>query len=371
MKNKKLNIRILKYFLATIIVFLVGIFAITLLANAAQTPKTEIANISIVGSEIVADGSTNAQSKATLNFQTGGKLTYLPFKEGDSVYQGATIASLDTYVLQKQLQLMANSYQTAKNSANQTLENQQAGVLEGQQRTSLDQTNKQGYSAIPQTNVIYDRVSRIVDNALLSQNSAQISVDIANYAVSVASLTSPINGIIMHEDVTSAGVNVTPLTSFVVADPSSMVFSANVRQQDIDFISIGNSAKITLDGKSGQVITGIVDKIYPQKIVLSDGENVYKVDIKADDLNKDSAVLGQSGTVLIKSNFNQRVMLVPSWVVLSDNFVWVLENNKPILKKVTLGNKINGQTEIMSGLLEKDKVITNPQSIISKLYSII
>ena len=44
-----------------------------------------------------------------------------------------------------------------------------------------------------------------------------------------------------------------------------MVFSANVRQQDIDFISVGNSAKITLDGKSGQVITGVVDKIYPEK----------------------------------------------------------------------------------------------------------
>ena len=294
----------------------------------------------------------------------GGKLTYLPLKEGDKVYQGQTIASLDSYALEQQLQLTANSYQIAKNGTNQASESQQAGILEGQQRISLDQTNKEGYSAVPETNVIYDNVQRIVDNAMLAQNSAQISVNIANYALTLASLTSPINGIILHEDVTSPGVNITPVTSFLVADPSSMVFSANVRQQDIDFISVGNSAKITLDGKSGQVITGVVDKIYPQKTIVSTGESVYRVDIKADGLNSTTAVLGQWGTVLIKSNFNEKVMLVPSWAVLSDSYVWVVENRKPLLKKVNLGDTTNGQTEVLAGLWDNDKIITNPQSLL-------
>ncbi len=369
-KNSKRK-NFIKYLFATAIVVVAGIFTVTFLANAYQTPKTETANVQIVGSEILANGSTDAQNKATLNFPTGGKLSYLGVKEGDSVYQGETIASLDTYVLQQQLQLMANNYQTAKNGADQAQESQQAGVLEGQQRTSLDTTNKQGYSAIPETNVIYDNVKKIVDNALIAQNSAQINVDIANYTIQLASLTSPLNGIVMHEDVTSSGVNVTPATSFVVADPGSMVFAANVRQQDIDFISVGNSAKIMLDSQKGQVITGAVDKIYPQRTVLSTGESVYRVDIKADNLNQNTAMLGQSGTVLIKSNFTQKVMLVPSWTVLSQNFVWVLENNKPILKEVTIGSTTNGQTEILNGISQNDKVITNPQSVISKRYQIL
>ena len=57
--------------------------------------------------------------------------------------------------------------------------------------------------------------------------------------------------------------------------------------------------------------------------------------------------------------------------MLSDTYVWVLENGKPVLKKVTTGDTVNGQTEIMSGLEDTDKVITNPESLISKLYSII
>jgi RND family efflux transporter MFP subunit len=370
-KKNKLNIQTAKYILATLIVVIVGIFTVTIFANAYKTPKTETTNIQTVGSEILASGSTDVQTKATLNFQTGGKLTYLSVKEGDTVYQGQTIATLDTFALQKQLQIMANNYQIAKNSANQAQEGQQAGVLEGQQRTALDQTNKQGYSAVPETQLIYDNIKRIVDNATLTQNNAQIGIDIANYSIQLAGLTSPINGVVMHEDVTTSGVNITPVTSFVIADPASMIFAANVRQQDIDFISVGNRAKITIDGKAGLVITGIVDKIYPQRVILPTGESVYRVDIKADGLNQNTALVGQAGTVLIKSNFSEKVMLVPSWAVLSENFVWVLENNKPVLKEVTVGETTNGQTEILKGLSQTDKVITNPESIISKRYQII
>jgi RND family efflux transporter MFP subunit len=300
----------------------------------------------------------------------GGKLAYLPFKEGDQIYQGQTIAQLDTYALQKQLQIAANTYQTVKTGINQTLEYQQAGILEGQQRVSLDTTNKNAYSAIPEASVIYDNVKRIVDNAILAQNTAQLNVDLANYALQLATLTSPINGIVLREDATTAGVNITPLTSFVVADPSSVVFSASVRQQDIDFISVGNPATVSLDAMGGRTMQGVVDKIYPQKTTLSNGDQVYRVDIKINNL-PDTLKFGQSGTVLIKSNFNQKVILVPSWTVLSDSYIWVSGNGKPVLKKVSVGETFNGQTEVLHGLSDTDKVITNPENVISKLYSIL
>jgi len=368
--KKILNKQTLRYLVVTIFVVIIGIFAVTFLAHAASSPKTETVDVNAVSEQILATGNIAAQTQAVLNFQMGGKLVYLPFKEGDAVYQGQTIAQLDSYALQKQLQIAANNYQTTQNTNSQVQENQNAGVLEGQQRTTLDTTNKQGYSAVPETQVIYDTVKRLVDNANLAQNSAQLNVDLVNYSLQLATLTSPINGIVLHEDVNTTGVNVTPLTSFVVADPSSMVFSANVRQQEIAFISVGNPVTISLDALNGQILQGVVDKIYPQKTTLTNGDQVYRVDVKINNLPT-SVKLGQSGTVLIKSNFNQKVILVPSWTVLSDSYVWVLENGKPVLKKVTTGDTINGQTEVMSGLLDTDKVITNPQSIISKQYSII
>lgn len=362
--------KIIKYILAITIFGIIGIFSVSFFSGVHQVSKGETVDVRAVDSEILASGTVDSQNKVNLNFQTGGKLVYLPFKEGDTVYQGQVIASLDTYILRKQLEVMANNYQIAKNAGDQALELQKAGVLEGQQRTSLDSTNKQGYSTIPEVDVIYDNVKRIVNNALIAQNSAQINIDIANYAIQLASIVSPINGVIMREDVTTPGVNITPATSFVIADPSSMVFSANVRQQDIEFISIGNSVKIMLDGHD-ETIIGTVDKIYPQKTILQNGESVYKIDIKAYGINQSTAKIGQSGTALIKSNFKQKVILVPSWTILSQNFVWVIENDKYVLKKVTVGDTINNQTEIMKGLSKGDKVIIDPKSIISKKYKIL
>ena len=59
-----------------------------------------------------------------------------------------------------------------------------------------------------------------------------------------------------------------------------MVFSANVRQQEVAFIKIGNSATVSLDALNGKTLQGIVDKIYPQKTTLANGDQVYRVDIK-------------------------------------------------------------------------------------------
>jgi multidrug efflux pump subunit AcrA (membrane-fusion protein) len=367
--KKFLNKQTLRYVVITIFVVAIGIFAVTFLANAASPQKAETVDVNSISEQILATGSIAAQNQAVLNFQIGGKLIYVPFKEGDQVYQGQTIAQLDASDLQRKLQLALNTYQSTRDSFDQTKDNSQTKVLQGSQQFVLDTQNKAGVSGQGETDIINNTVTRILDQNQANLNISVLNVQLANSAMQLSTLTSPINGIVLHEDVTTAGVNITPATSFVVADPNSMVFSANVRQQDIDFISVGNTVNVSLDAMKGQSMQGVVDKIYPQKIVLLNGDQVYRVDIKVNNLPS-SVQFGQSGTVLIKSNFNQKVILVPSWTVLSDSNVWVSSNGKPVLKKINVGDTINGQTEVLGGLSDTDKVITNPESIISKLYSI-
>jgi RND family efflux transporter MFP subunit len=357
-----------KFFLIlTIIVCAVVVLAINFYPNTTSTNSETVA-VKKVGNQIMADGTVDSQNTAILHFQIGGKLTYLPVKEGDTVYAGQTIASLDTYALQKQLQLAANNYQTVQNSKNQTQESEQAGVLEGQQRTSLDTTNKQGYSSIVETDLIYDNVKRLVNNATLAQNSAQLNVDLANYALSLSSLASPIKGIITHLDVTNVNTNITTSTGFIVADPDNLVFNANVPESMINYIGVGNNVKIKIT--NGGEITGKVTKIYPQKFTMPDGENGYKVEISAENLTK-VAKMGQAGNVLINSSLSKESMIVPSWVVLGKKYVWVLNDNKFILKTISVGKIIGNETEILNGLKASDMVILNPKSIGTKNYKLL
>ena len=367
--KKLFNKQTLRYIVITLFVVAIGIFAVTFLASAAQPQKTETVDVNSVSQQILATGSIAAQNQAVLNFQIGGKLIYVPFKEGDQIYQGQTIAQLDASDLQRKLQLALNTYQSTRDTFDQTQENNQTGVLQGAQQFGLDTQNKVGITGQSEIDIINNMVKTILDQNQNNLNVSVLNVELATSALQLTTLTSPISGIVLHEDVTTAGVNITPVTSFVIADPKSMVFSANVRQQDVDFISVGNPATISLDALRGNVLQGVVDRIYPQKTTLANGDQVYRVDIKIN--NADNTLqFGQSGTVLIKSNFNQKVILVPSWTVLSDSNIWVSSNGKAVLKRVNIGDTINGQTEVLSGLDDTDKVITNPESIISKLYSI-
>jgi len=367
--KKLFNKQTLRYVVVTFFVVVIGIFAVTFFASAAAPQKTETVDVNSISQQILATGSIAPQNQAVLNFQLGGKLIYLPFKEGDQIYQGQAIAQLDAQDLQRKLQLALNTYQSTRDTFDQSQDNNKNQVLQGAQKFVLDTQNKVGVSGQTETDIVNNIVNRILDQNQANLNISVLNVQLANSALQLSTLVSPINGIVMHQDVTTAGVNITPVTSFVVADPSSMVFSANVRQQDVDFISIGNAATVSIDASKGKTMQGIVDKIYPQKIILANGDQVYRVDIKIN--NAGSALkFGQSGTVLIKSNFNQKVILVPSWTVLSDSNIWVSSNGKPVLKKIQVGDAINGQTEVLSGLEDSDKVITNPESIISNLYSI-
>jgi RND family efflux transporter MFP subunit len=368
--KKIFNEQTLKYTIVTLIIVVIGIFSVTFLTSAASPEKTETVDVNSISQQILATGNVAAQNQANLNFQIGGKLIYLPFKEGDQVYQGQTVAQLDASDLQRKLQLALNSYQSTRDAFDQSQDNNQTGVLQGAQKFSLDTQNKSGVSGQTETDIINNMAKRILDQNQANLNTSVLNVELANSALQFTTLTSPINGIILRQDVNTAGVNITPATSFVVIDPNSMVFSANVRQQDIDFISVGNQVTVALDAVKGQALSGVVAKIYPQKTVLANGDQVYRVDIKVNDTATGSLKFGQSGTVLIKNNFKQKVILVPSWTVLSDSYIWVSSNGKAVLKKVDTGETINGQTEVLSGLNDNDKVITNPESIISKSYVI-
>lgn len=367
MKNKRLFIVICVVVLLAIVGIVIGNRALmpSIRTNSGPTTTT---SVEFVSSTITADGSVTAQDQARLSFQIAGKLVYLPFKEGDKVYQGQTIASLDSYALKQQLQLASNAYQAIKNNTDQALENNQAGIIEGQTRNSLDLSNKQGYSAVTEATVIYDTVQRIVNNDLLTQNSAQINVDLANYAMQLSSLTSPINGIITNEDVTVPGVNITPATSFTVADPTTMVFRANVPLESIYYISEGSPVTLAIDGIQ-EKMTGTVVKIYPSKVILSSGQAVYQVDVASTDLVK-HAKLDETGSALISTN-SQNVALVPAWSVLGGKYVWVDNNGTPELKAVTAGKIHGNKIEILSGLSPEDKIIVDPKIISTLKYPIL
>lgn len=365
MKSKKFILALLVSAVLTLgILMSIGAY-FTMAQNQSTTSTVAIKQVS---QSISGAGSIHSSSEATLHFQTGGKVVYLPFKQGDTVQQGQTIAQLDTYALQKQLQATANAYQIATNNNATVQEDNQAAVIEGQTRSALDATNHNTYPNITETGLITDTVNRMVQNSMLTQNTAQLQVDLSNYAVQLASLTAPFTGTLLAEDITTPGVNVTTATSFTLADPTQKVFRAQIAASDIDFVSVGSKATVKLDGQN-KTLTGTVVTIYPQKQTLPTGEEVYVVDIAIDGLT--NAAFGQNGSVLITSNNQTATLMVPTWTIVGHTSVWVMSGQQAVLKNVQVGVIHGDMTEIVSGLSDKDKVILSPEDIARKVYQLL
>lgn len=330
---------------------------------SSNSKTVTTATAQFVSSTITADGVVVAQNQANLTFQTGGKLTYLPFKAGDSIYAGQTIAKLDTYTLQRQLTAALNNYQSARDTFEQTQENAGDNILKTQIKPTYTTVN-----GIDATAAVDEAIARIADQNQNTLNNSVINVELANYALQLSTLTSPLKGVITREDVTTAGVNITPATVFTVADPSSMVFRANIPTQEIYYISVGSPVTIAIDGMQNK-IQGTVVRIYPSKVTLSTGEAVYQVDVASDQLKK-VAKLDQTGTVIINTN-SQNVALVPAWTVLSGKYIWVLDNGTPELREVNVGKIHGDEMEITGGLTSTDKIIVDPKYISSLKYRIL
>jgi len=355
--------KIISYLIILVLLIDAGVF-ITSLVNSrahADTPLGQTAAVKSVDAQIIVDGTVTAQDEATLHFQTGGKLTYLPVKAGDHVTQGQTIAQLDTYALQEQLTEALNNYRSTRDTFDQTQQNAQDNTLQNQQRTALD-------SPTDEQTAINNAVQRIADQNQANLDNSVINVELANYAEQLATITSPLNGIVTHEDVNVAGQNVTTTTGFTVADPSTKVFRANIPASYADFVKEGMQAQVILDGTNNR-ISGTVVQIYPSQVTLSDGENVYQVDIQSDAI-LNTGKLDQTGTAVIMTNA-QNVILVPAWTVLAGKYIWVDDNGKPELKTVKVGQIHGDDIEITGGLSKTDRIITDPKAIASDKYKML
>ena len=334
---------------------------------SSSKPTIE-STVKFVSSTITADGIVTAQNKANLNFQIPGKLVYLPLKEGDKVYQGQTVASLDSYTIKEQLRAALNNYRTARNNFDQTKDNVNNNLTNAQQVFPYNSYAVAGIAGGATSTAVNNAVARIADNSQVSLDNSVINVELANYAFQLSVLTSPLNGIVTHEDVSVSGVNITPMTSFVVADPTTMVFRANIPTEKIYYINEGGMVTLAIDGIQNK-INGTVMKIYPSKVILSNGQSVYQVDIISDELKK-LAKLDMSGRAIIYTN-SENVALVPAWTVLSGKYIWVDDNGRPKLIKVKTGKLHGNEIEITEGLLVGDKIIIDPKHISALNYQLL
>jgi cobalt-zinc-cadmium efflux system membrane fusion protein len=169
---------------------------------------------------------------------------------------------------------------------------------------------------------------------------------------------SPINGEVVEQDV-AAGQLIQPGTTqcFVISDTSTVWVLVNVYQKDLPYIRVGDSVTIQTDTYS-QVFQGRIAYVAAS---LDPSTRTLQARIETNNpgekLKKDMYVVATVNAGTIKN-----AIALPDSAILRDAenqpFVYAESSaNQFGRRSVTLGESLNGQTEVTSGLNPGDQVI--------------
>ncbi len=173
-------------------------------------------------------------------------------------------------------------------------------------------------------------------------------------------ILAPQSGVITKMGIRD-GMFVTPqLQMYTIANLSSVWVLVDVFEHQLNWVSVGNKAEMSVQGLPGETWTGKVDYIYPE---LNPVNRTLKVRLKFN-TPRQRLKPNMFADITLYST-PKTVLSVPSEAII------YYENNPRIVKvvgeykyqpiEVKTGMKSEGQVEILEGLQDGDKVVVSGQ----------
>lgn len=352
-----------KYFIYALVVFIIivaGYFVIgSLTKSAIEVKLTTVIKQSPAKSNAVltASGYVVAQREASVSSKGTGVLEYLGVVEGDKVKRGQIIARLDNRDIVAQLDEAKSNlqfYQAQKkeveNNYNREKELFERGLSSQQ---SLDQAES-SYKTL-----------------LANIDIAEARIRAAEVALENMVIRAPFDGTVLTKNaevgeiVAPFGASTTSRAAVVtIADMTSLMVETDVSESNIEKIKQDSDCEIVLDAYPDKSYQGYVFKVVPTAD-RSKATVLVKVGFK----NYDSRVLPEmSAKVSFLSEKKEGeenqlpVLTIPLSAVDDLNgkkIVYVVKDDKAILKEITTGRLLGNYVEIISGLNEGDEIIDN------------
>ena len=313
---------------------------------------------------ITATGTIEPVTSVTVGTQVSGIVSKLFVDYNSVVKKGQVIAELDKTNLMSQLNTAKTQLATAQSQLN------------------YQTANYKRYKTLFEKGLV---AADDFDNAKLSYTqakeqvvSAKEEVQRAQTNLGYATITSPINGVVLSKSVeegqTVAASFSTPELFTIAQDLTNMQVVADVDEADIGDVKEGERVTFTVDAYPDDTFEGKVKQVR-QEATTTNNVVTYEVVISAP--NTDLKLKpGLTANVTIYTAERKGVLSVPSKalrftpqketvgkmkivdVANAKNKVWTIEGNSIVAHKVNIGMTDGTNTQIVGGIVEGTKVIT-------------
>ncbi len=216
------------------------------------------------------------------------------------------------------------------------------------------------------TQAEYEKLQTGVDATSVAQAKADIAeaeynLSVAQKALEGASIYAPISGTIMSVD---AVVGDTVSGSFITINQTQPItLTVSLDETDLNSIAVGYEVEVTFDAFSDQVFTGHVTRVNPGlSSMMNSNVLTAEVELDTDSYHKPQNIpIGMSAAVEVINDRATDAVLVPVEAVrdLGNGLsaLFVMENGRPTLRKVTTGIQ-DGTYIVITGGLEAGEVVT-------------
>jgi HlyD family secretion protein len=361
MKNKKIWI--------TVCAIAVVVLLVWLLSGGKKEEKVTFETAKVerqnIHTSITATGTIEPVTSVTVGTQVSGIVAHLYVDYNSVVKKGQVIAELDKTNLTSELN-------TAK-----------ANLASAQSTLNYQKSNFQRYQTLFDKGLVsandYENAKLNYEKALESVKSSQQSVNKAQTNLGYATITSPIDGVVLSKAVeegqTVAASFNTPELFIIAQDLTDMRVIADIDEADIGGVKEGQRVSFTVDAFPDDHFEGQVTQVRQQATTQS---NVVTYEVVISAPNKELKLKpGLTANVTIFTMEKDNVIAVPSKAlrftpneallqegqqiedIEAPAKVWTLDNNTFKAHAVETGTTNGMMTEIVSGINEGTEVLVD------------
>ena len=351
-----------------IAIAVVAAAAICLMAGGKKesgvTYGTAVVEKKNITTSVTATGTLEPVTSVTVGTQVSGIVDKLYVDYNSIVKKGQVIAELD------------------KTNLRSELASAKAQLASAQSTLNYEKSNYERYKTLYNKGLIsandYENARLSYEKAVQTVRTANESVKKAETNLGYATITSPIDGVVLSKSVeegqTVAASFNTPELFTIAQDLTKMQVIADIDEADIGDVHEGARVEFTVDAFPDDTFTGTVTQVRQQAITESNVVT-YEVVISAE--NTDMKLKpGLTANVTIYTKEAKDVLSIPTKALqftpnekmltkeqtIQDcngkDKVWILENNTFKAVAVTTGTSNGILTEIKSGLREGQKIVT-------------
>ncbi|MDY5773977.1 MAG: efflux RND transporter periplasmic adaptor subunit [Bacteroidaceae bacterium] len=350
--------------------FLLALFTMVILTLSScskkattyyATSKAEVQNIS---TSITATGTIEPVTKVEVGTQVSGIISKIYVDYNSIVTKGQVIAELDRTNLQSELVSAQSNLQNAQSNLN------------------YQKSNYERYKALFDKGLVS---ANDFENARLTYEQAQAQVRVQQQSVQkahtnlgYATITAPIDGVVLSKEVeegqTVASAMTTPTLFIIAQDLTNMRVIANVDEADIGEVKEGQRVTFTVDAFPDDIFNGEVTQVR-QEATTESNVVTYEVVISAP--NQDLKLKpGLTANVTIFTLERNQVLTIPAKALRftpnknlltegeeiidcdGKNKIWVREGQNFKAIPVNIGITNGNVTEIVSGIKAGQEMIT-------------